>query len=637
MCGICGIYQYNHLPVERNDLLRMAEILHHRGPDDSGVFCRQSVGIGHKRLSIVDLARGHQPMSNKDKMIWIVFNGEIYNHPQLKPLLEQKGYHYETSSDTETILHLYEEYGIDAVHKLRGMFAFAIWDSRKKLLFCARDRLGIKPFNYYADETCFIFASEIKAILEHPAVSRECNFSALPEKLFFGYSTDDQTMFKGVKTLLPGHYLTLSGDKFTIQSYWDVPPVNKDREVQPTQEALESLLKESIRIHLMSDVPIGVFLSGGVDSSLIAAMTQQELGDGLNTFSVGYKEAADSELPFARIVGKHLKTKHHEVFIDHNDFAEYLPKLIWHEDEPIVFPSSVPLYLVSKLAQKHVKVVLSGEGADEIFAGYPKYAFTLLNHRLQEKYESFCPAGIRDNMIRPLLKHLPLPLKYRKKFSHSFFFFSPEIDDIYINNFFSGFRPKEQLKILSDETKNRIGSIVPARGLLALFDKYQSDDFLSRILYMDQKTYLLELLMRQDAMSMATSIESRVPFLDHKVVECAVDISKSNKINGLKGKVILKMIADKYLPHEIVHRKKMGFPTPLAGWFRNEFSEHVDNLLLSPRTVERNIFQVDYVRHMLKQNREKKVDWTDQIWRLVNLELWFRIFIDQESSVSFSK
>lgn len=638
MCGIFGVLPHNdNYQLDESRILEMSRIIDHRGPDDNGVYCNGHIGLAHYRLSIIDLSGGHQPMSNEDGSLWIVYNGEIYNHLELRRDLERAGHRYRTKSDTETILHAYEEYGHEAVNRLQGMFAFAIWDAGRKQLFCARDRMGIKPFYYYADNDKFIFASEIKAIVEDAGISRELCVDSLPEYLFFGYPTGGRTMYEGINALMPGHTLTVSGAGMKINQYWDVPESASEtgRSEESYVQELDTLLQETVSSHLMSDVPLGVFLSGGLDSSLIAAMASRKTGRGLNTFSVGYDNRQHSELPFAERVSEHVGTHHHDLVISSDDFAENLPRLIWHEDEPIVFSSSVPLYLISKMAKEHVTVVLSGEGSDEIFAGYPKYAYTMLNYRMGRVYETLVPGALRRNIFRPLAKSIPLPLKFRKKLQHTFLFFDATIEDLYINNFFPGIRPEEQGSVLSEGMRERISGISSVRGLLEYYNQCPSEDFLSRMLYVDQKSYLLELLMRQDAMSMATSVESRVPFLDHKLIEYAATIPAGMKLSGTNGKKILKRVAEKYLPKDIIYRKKMGFPTPLAAWFRNEFKGKVEELLLGGRTRERGMFDCAYISTMLRRNYEGQIDWTEQIWRLVNLELWLRIYIDGESDVRF--
>src|SRR5712691_11057185 len=396
MCGICGIVELNgSCSFTQEDLQGMANVIRHRGPDDWGELVSGPVGFGFRRLSIVDLPSGHQPMANEDGNIWIVFNGEIYNHPELRPQLEEHGHRYATNSDTETILHLYEEYGEECVQHLRGMFAFVIWDLRRKRVFCARDRLGIKPFYYTLSRGRFVFASEIKALFEPPGVRPSLNRSVLPEYFTFGYLSSDETMFEGVRRLMPGHRLVMDlNDKAPVprlEQYWDlqIHPAEQPFSEAEYVEQFRNLFEETVRLHLMSDVPLGVFLSGGLDSSAIAAVMAGLRKDRIQTFSVGYAEDSYSELPYARTVAKHIGAEYNEVRLGPDGFFSSLPKLIWQEDEPVVWHSSVSLYYVSRLDSEKVKVVLTGEGGDELFAGYLKYRVTLWNMKGGPFYRKF--------------------------------------------------------------------------------------------------------------------------------------------------------------------------------------------------------------------------------------------------------
>src|SRR6058998_803006 len=418
MCGICGIlYCGEERHVQRDTLAQMNAQIVHRGPDDDGFFVEGNVGLAMRRLSIIDIRTGQQPISNEDKSLWIVYNGEIYNHRELRSKLEARGHRYHTKSDTETIIHLYEEYGRDCVHHLRGMFAFAIWDRRSRRLFIARDRLGIKPLYYFYDGTKFVFGSEIKAILAYPGIKPEFNKNTLAEYLAFGYIAGPETMFAGIRKLLPGHTLELDDSgEIKIESYWDLS-VPADSERRPRGHYINGyreLLEECVASHLMSDVPLGVFLSGGLDSSAVAALTSKIRGEQIETFSVGYGEEAYSELPYAREVARHIGSRHHEVRLSRQEFFDSLPKLIWHEDEPIVWPSSVSLYSVARLARERVTVVLTGEGSDETLAGYTRYAWTLLNSRMDRVYRSAVPSALRQ-LVRRGIAAGPLGSSLRRK------------------------------------------------------------------------------------------------------------------------------------------------------------------------------------------------------------------------------
>ncbi len=388
MCGIAGFVNLRHAAASLADLRRMTDVISHRGPDGHGVHEDGIAFLGHRRLSIIDVAGGSQPMSNEDGSIWISFNGEVFNHAALRPELEQAGHHYVTRCDTETIVHAYEQYGPDCVNRFRGMFAFAIWDAGRRRLFCARDRLGIKPLYYFSTGDVFVFASEIKALLRHPDVHAELEESLIPEYLAFGYTSGDRTLFRGIRKLMPGHTLTLDAGTghIEIRRYWDVPEPGAPEEKSDEEWIREcrQRLEETVRMRLMSDVPLGMFLSGGVDSSAIAALMKRMRTEPVKTFAVGYQESAYSELSYARQVSDAIGTDHHEVVVGMEDFFNALPRLVWHEDEPIAWPSSVSLYFVSKLASEHVKVVLTGEGSDELFAGYHRYQHYLFNRKWAE-------------------------------------------------------------------------------------------------------------------------------------------------------------------------------------------------------------------------------------------------------------
>jgi asparagine synthase (glutamine-hydrolysing) len=632
MCGICGVFNFDRLqPVDRDVLEAMNARIVHRGPDDAGFYIAENVGLAMRRLSIIDLAAGHQPMCNEDGTVWIVFNGEIYNHQELRPRLESRGHRYRTRSDTETILHLYEEYGRECVQRLRGMFAFAIWDARSHRLFCARDRLGIKPFYYHLSPERFLFGSEVKALLAHPSLKAEFNRSVLPEYLAFGYIADEETFFRGVRKLMPGHTLELDETgQAHIERYWDlsIPPDEDHKPCRYYVENYRQLLEQAVSSHLMSDVPLGVFLSGGLDSSVVAALTTKLRRSPIETFSVGYAEAAYSELPFAQAVADHLGSVHHEVRVGWADFMEALPRLIWHEDEPIVWPSSVSLYFVARLAREHVKVVLTGEGSDETLAGYTRYAWTLWNARLDRIYRGLMPAGMRG-FVRHRLDEAPwMPLAFQRRLRHTFLARDgASWPSFYFDNFYSAFTEEAQQELLADGL-----GLAPSAAYcnsLAYWER-SSGDLLHRLLYTDIKTYLVELLMKQDNMSMAASIESRVPFLDHVLVEFTARIPASCSTRKLAGKFILKEAAKGLLPQSIIYRKKMGFPTPLRGWLAGSQLDAVEKLLLEPRSLEWGLFKPEALRKLLAEHRAGARDHYERIWRLMNLEIWRRVFIDRD-------
>ncbi len=631
MCGICGIFYSDRArAVQRGTLAEMNQRIVHRGPDDDGFFVEANVGLAMRRLSIIDIQTGQQPICNEDENLWIVYNGELYNHQDLRQDLEARGHRYRTRSDTETIVHLFEEFGRDCVKYLRGMFAFAIWDRRKRELFIARDRLGIKPLYYWYDGKTLLFGSEIKAILAYPGVNPEFNRATLSEYLAFGYIPEPETMYAGIKKLLPGHTLVIgeTGEP-SISSYWDLR-VQADDGSLPRQHYVEryrELLEGCVSSHLMSDVPLGVFLSGGLDSSAVAALTTKIRREPIETFAVGYGEEEFSELPFARLVANHIGSKHHEVCLSRDEFFQALPRLIWHEDEPIVWPSSVSLYFVARLARERVTVVLTGEGSDETLAGYTRYPWTLLNSRMDDLYRMLVPEFGR-NMVRRAIGRGPFSGALHRKLEHTFLVRDGSSwPSFYFDNFYSAFSAAEQDRLLTPQAKALSGD--PYAGSMHYWNS-SSGDLLHRMLYTDIRTYLVELLMKQDQMSMAASIESRVPFLDHELVEFTASIPARYDTQGLAGKFILKSAVEDLLPREVVYRQKMGFPTPWAYWLAGPQLDRLEQLLLEPRTVERAYFNPNVVKALFAEHRNGNRDHGNRIWRLLNLELWERVCLEGE-------
>jgi len=631
MCGICGVFfSDRQRKVDADVLARMNQQIAHRGPDDDGFFVDGNVGLAARRLSIIDIRTGHQPISNEDGSIWIVFNGEIYNHAQLRTSLETRGHRYKTKSDTETIVHLYEEYGRNCVHHLRGMFAFVLWDGRKRRLFAARDRLGIKPFYYWFAGGTFLFGSEIKAILAYPGVKAEFNRGTLSEYLAFGYLSRPETMFAGIQKLLPAHTLELEDHgELKIEPYWNltVAPEAENKSREYYVKTYREMLEQCVSSHLMSDVPLGVFLSGGLDSSAVAALTARIRREPIQTFSVGYEEDAHSELPYARTVAEHIGSLHHQIRLSREEFFEALPRLIWHEDEPIVWPSSVALYFVARLAREHVTVVLTGEGADETLAGYTRYAWTLLNSRLDRVYRWLTPAALRRG-VRNGIQGGPLSGVMRRKLEHTFLGRDgASWPSFYFDNFYSAFSSDDQSELLSPEVRDIAGD--PYQSSMQYWQE-STGDLLHRLLCTDIKTYLVELLMKQDQMSMAASVESRVPFLDHELVEFTARIPAQLSVKGMAGKRILKSAVEDLLPRSIVHRTKMGFPTPWAEWLAGPQLSEIERMLLEPRSQARELFQPEAVKKIFVEHRTRRRDHADRIWRLLNLEIWQRVFIDGE-------
>ena len=626
MCGINGIAYTTRSNKRINATLieKMRDVQFHRGPDDGGIFIDEKIGLGHRRLSIVDVNHGAQPMFNSDRSKVIIYNGEIYNHADYRAELSAK-YNFQTHCDTETILHLYEEYGTNALEKLRGMFAFAIWDKREKTLFIARDRLGVKPLYYVHDhEGNLFFGSEIKTLLEANAITPELNYNALPDQFANHGTSFDETLFKNVKRLLPGHFLIWKDGNLRIEEFWDVKfePKHEEKSDKDYIEEWREMFKHSVKLRLMADVPLGMFLSGGIDSSAICAMMSTMVDEPIKTFSVGFAEREANEFEYARIVSKAFKTEHHEITITPEQFFAELPNLVWHEDEPIGFIASVPLYFVSKLAQSQVKVVLTGEGADENLAGYGRYAKALQLLNYGEKYESIAPSFIRSAIKSGVSA-------FGGKLNRTFLARKSDIENLFFDNF-AIYGKTMQKSLFSAETKSRIAEGNPYFYQNKWLEKTDAQEILDKLLYADSKTYLHELLMKQDQMSMAASIESRVPFLDHKLVEFTAKMPTKMKLRGKDTKWILREAMRGILPDEILTRSKMGFPVPIGNWFRNEYKHIIEEYVLSERSLSRGIFNADFVRELVaKHNAGENHD--ERLWSLVNFEIWQRRFFDGET------
>jgi len=634
MCGICGVAIPKQLNrrVSESRLVAMRDTLAHRGPDDAGVYLGDGVGLGHRRLSIVDLGGGRQPMANEDNRVWIVFNGEIYNHGDLRPGLEERGHRYRTVCDTETIIHLYEEQGARAVERLSGMFAFAVWDSARRELLLARDRLGIKPLYYALDgDGTLYFASEIKALIEARAVAPEINYAALPDYLANHAPSGEETLFSDFKRLLPGHTLTWRDGQIEIRKYWDLSFTQNGHPAPSDRGAIEQwteLFREAVRSHLMADVPLGVFLSGGVDSSAIAAVMSGMAREPIKTFSVGFAEREANELDYARMVARACDTVHYEVIVTPGAFFAAMPRLIWHEDEPLAHLASVPLYFVSELAARHVKVVLTGEGSDELMAGYYRYWKTVYNLSLGARYHGWTPEALR-RAARNGIDRLPIGSALRNRLSRTFLSRTPDVESLYLDNF-AVFSRIQQLSLLTPEAKERAGALDPyatARRYLAQSDATTT---LNRLLYADTKTYLHELLMKQDQMSMAASLESRVPFLDHRLVEFTARLPERMKLRRMTTKYVLRRAMKGVLPEPILARPKMGFPAPVGAWFRGAYRSVIEDYALSARSRERGVFDPAFVRNLVAEHQSGARDHSQRLWSLVNFEMWARQFIDGE-------
>jgi len=651
MCGIVGKYSFKQIPVSNDLLHAMCDVIVHRGPDDEGYYINGNIGLGMRRLSIIDLQTGNQPIHNELKDIWIVYNGETYNCPELRAELERKGHKFYTRSDTEVIVHCYEEYGDECVSKLNGMFAFAIWDERRRRVLLARDRLGIKPLFYTVSDDSLLFASEIKSILQDRTVKREVNLHALHNFLSLNYIPHPDTIFKGIYKLPPGHILTCDGEgRIEIKEYWDVRfgtgerkevehaagllerarlPVLRRRKRKSEEEYAEELrerLKESVRLRLLSDVPLGVLLSGGIDSSSIAALMSSLVDEPIKTFSIGFEEKSFNELEYARIVANMYGTEHHEMIVKPNA-AELLPKLVWNFDEPFADSSAIPTYLVSKMAREHVTVVLSGEGGDEVFAGYETYAA----YRAAELYSKI-PRLIRKKLIRPLVHSLPVSTKkvsfdYKAKIFVDSDDLSPERRHYWWKQIFSEYAKKQ---LYSQEMLSGNLFEDSFQEFARYFDKNNAVDMLNKILYVDTKVYLAnDILVKSDRSSMANSLELRVPMLDHNVVEFAASIPPELKLNGFQKKYILKKAMEPLLPKKILYRKKKGFSIPAPSWLRNELKEMVLDVLSPAQLKRTGYFNPEYVKELLNQHFHLVKDNSRPIWGLLMFMLWHRTFMER--------
>ena len=656
MCGICGEINLNIKEIKPRVIRQMCEVLAYRGPDDEGmVFLRGDklfevkrpfppyldesgfeVGLGHQRLSIIDLSEaGHQPMANKDRSVWIVFNGEIYNFQEIRVQLEKKGHVFKSRSDTEVILHAYEEWGVDCLKQFRGMFAFGLWDKNLKRLFLARDRLGKKPLVYSHRNGRFAFASEIKALLQIPWVERRVNPLAIHHYLTYQYIPSPETIFEGIKKLPPAHYLLYdSHGNLKIERYWRLNYNSQEKrkaDVETLCEIIREKLEESVKLRLISDVPLGAFLSGGIDSSLVVGLMAQNGGPPVKTFSIGFEEREFNELEYARIVSNHFGTDHHEFVVKPNAI-EILPKLVWHYNEPFADPSAIPTYYVSKMTREYVKVVLTGDAGDENFAGYPRY--------LRSKYVlwfSQLPESLRRDLLGKILKglsHSP----WRRKTINRLGDFVEMLSPHQGRNYFEQIRifsEKEKGGIYSEEFLMQVARTDPLDYLVGKYEEADTEDPLEKLLYLDMMTYLPEdLLVKVDIATMAHSLEARVPFLDHQFIEEVTRVPSGLKLRGFTTKYILKRAFADFLPDTILKRRKMGFGVPLSRWFRKELKEYAYGILLDDRAVDRGYFKREGIERLLNDHISLRYDNSAKIWALLFLEVWFKIFMDREGNLA---
>jgi asparagine synthase (glutamine-hydrolysing) len=623
MCGISGYIRFNGgIEGKRAVLESMCDVISHRGPDDSGLYLEDTVGFGHRRLSIIDLGGGKQPMRTNDGALCIVFNGEIYNFLELRDELKRKGFVFNTESDTEVILHGYRAYGTKVLEKLNGMFAFAIWDASHKRLFAARDRLGKKPFYYHADKDKFLFSSEMKSILAEPEIAREIDFGAVNKYFSYGYIPAPDTIFKGIRKLRPGHFLILENEKVTVTEYWDVRYSESGdcKTEDDFADKLQELLQESVRARLISDVPLGAFLSGGLDSSAIVGTMASLTGGPVESFTIGFEEAGFSELVEARRLAAFFKTNHHE-FTVKADAISMLPKLVWHFDEPFGDSSALPTFYVSQMARKGVTVVLSGDGGDEIFAGYNHY-----NWYKGFKGYTKVPSIFRKGLIGPLGHVLPIHAKAK-----NLLIGIGQAEKIGEYNFAEIF-PLIKENIFSPWLKSQIAQYADPLESRLYWNNAPKEPLISRMQYLDTKVYLPEdILMKVDRMSMANGLETRAPLLDYRLVEFAATIPPEMQTRDGKGKYLFRKAVSRFLPKEVLEKKKQGFAIPRQQWFKGELKAFAKELLTSERFRSRGYFQADTVEKMLAGHSEGTRDYSHWIWCLINFEIWHRTFIDVDT------
>lgn len=624
MCGIAGIFDSaNPAGVSHAVLKAMTDSLIHRGPDDEGFYVAAGIGLGHRRLSIIDLQAGHQPMTNEDRSVWVVFNGEIYNFPELRNFLISKGHTFRTRSDTETIVHLYEEQGVNCFRSLRGMFALAIWDQREKKLVLARDRVGKKPLFYYHNGSKTIFGSEIKAILQVPGISREVDLQAVADYFSFLYVPAPKSIFKAIRKVLPGHYLVVSSNGLQEQSYWDLSFAETDdlSEVKWCENLLEAY-QEAVRLRLISDVPLGAFLSGGIDSSSVVALMHKALSGPLITSSIGFGEKEFNELPFARSIASRYGANHHEQII-RPDALAVVEKLSWHYDEPFADSSAVPTYYVSKVAREHITVALSGDGGDENFAGYRRYYFDQRENWLR----SWLPAGVRQPVFGALASIYPkadwVPRVFRGKATLQNLARCP-VEAYYRS--VSACNPELKLNLLHRDIRQQLADYNSLDVLREYYERADTDDLLSRIQYVDIKTYLSDdILAKVDRASMANSLEVRAPILDHKVMELAARIPSSLKLRGIQGKYIFKKALKRVLPESILYRKKMGFAVPLGRWFRGELKAMAQETIFDGQPE--GLLDRSTVEKIWREHQRGLRDRSTELWTVFMFRLWQRKFL----------
>ncbi len=655
MCGICGMVSVDG--VGREGLDRMSRALTHRGPDDGGQFWARGreavwngqpfvlsgegpeIGLGHTRLSIVDLSRsGRQPMSNAEGTLWITYNGEVYNYADIRAELEGKGYRFQSRTDTEVVLCAYEEWGPACLHRFNGMFAFAIYDTRDRSLFAARDRLGIKPFYWFRSGDGLAFSSEVKAFLELDSFHPEVDHDGLMSHLLLLWPVDPKTIFTGVEKLSAGHYLRWKGGQITTEKYWDVPleTVRDGLDEETAVEELDALVRTSVDRRMMSDVPVGAFLSGGLDSSLIAALMAEKSNGPVSTYTIAFEaedqafESMPDDSGYAKQVANHIGARHKEIRIQPN-IAELLPRTIWHLDEPIADPAAINTYLISKMAKEQgTTVLLSGMGADEIFAGYRKH----LSVTLASLYKRFLPSFARKGIIEPLADRLPVAgssggyrlFRWAKRFARSASL--PDLE-CFVGNY-AYYNQNDLTDLLSDDLKTSWRDLYPVRRHYETASAVSTRDLVSQMTYLDTKLFLPGLnLAYSDKASMAAAVEVRVPFVDHEIVSFAAGLPSSFHLRGQTQKYLLKKVALRYLPRNVVYRPKAPFGAPLRSWMHRGLGPVVDEFLSEESIRRRGYFRPAAVRKMIDDNRAGRHDYGHRIWSLLTVEIWHRMFIDR--------
>ena len=626
MCGIVGKFNYRKKEPVSGELIKaMCDKIAYRGPDDEGTYVDGPIGFGHRRLSIIDLSpMGHQPMASADQTIWITFNGEIYNFQAIRDDLISKGYRFRSNSDTEVIIYLYQEYGEDCLKYLRGMFAFGIWDQKKQVLFLARDRIGKKPLFYYDDGNSFLFASEMKSILEDSLVRREINYEAFYDYFKYLYVPDPKTIYRNIFKLEPGHYLMVTKGGIKKSEYWDVSFAKKSSEdLRDLSEELLSILTESVKLRMISDVPLGAFLSGGIDSSGVVAIMAGQQERPVTTCSIGFDSQDYDEIEFARLIASTFKTDHHEFTVKENA-EEILSDLAYYFDEPFADSSAVPTYYVSKLARQKVTVALSGDGGDENFAGYEKYYLDDIENRIRKRIPRFLRTSLFPHLSGILSNGNGL--LYRKgktllntlshESDYGFYLTNTEWDDPLWD------------ALVNEETKRQIGEYDPFSVTRYYYHKADTEDHLSKILYTDLKTYLPgDILVKVDRMSMAHSLEVRAPILDHNVIEFAASVPPDLKYNHGEKKYILKQALKQVLPGKVMYRRKMGFSVPLAEWLRRELKTFAGNYLFAGKSGLSNFFNSPPLDQIWEDHQSRKKNYSTILWSLLMFELWHRRFM----------